>query len=171
MKKTDWWKRAVVYQIYPKSFQDSNGDGIGDLKGIINRLDYLKSLGINVIWLCPVYQSPMDDGGYDISDYYHIHPMFGSDADMDELIQKAHDMGIKILMDLVVNHTSDEHEWFQKALKDPNSKYAEYYIFKDTIDGNTPNNWRSYFGEPAWTKIEGTNRYYLHEFSKKQPDQ
>lgn len=170
MKKTDWWKRAVVYQIYPKSFQDSNGDGIGDLKGIINRLDYLKSLGINVIWLCPVYQSPMDDGGYDISDYYHIHPMFGSDADMDELIQKAHDMGIKILMDLVVNHTSDEHEWFQKALKDPNSKYAEYYIFKDTIDGNPPNNWRSYFGEPAWTKIEGTNRYYLHEFSKKQPD-
>ena len=170
MKKTDWWKRAVVYQIYPKSFQDSNGDGIGDLKGIINRLDYLKNLGINVIWLCPVYQSPMDDGGYDISDYYHIHPMFGSDADMDELIQKARDMGIKILMDLVVNHTSDEHEWFQKALKDPNSKYADYYIFKDTIDGNPPNNWRSYFGEPAWMKIEGTNRYYLHEFSKKQPD-
>lgn len=110
MKKTEWWKNAIVYQIYPKSFQDSNGDGIGDLRGIINRLDYLKRLGINVIWLCPVYQSPMDDGGYDISDYYHIHPMFGSDADMDELIQKANEMEMKILMDLVVNHTSDEHE-------------------------------------------------------------
>lgn len=170
MRKTDWWKNAVVYQIYPKSFQDSNSDGIGDLKGIINRLDYLKRLGINVIWLCPVYQSPMDDGGYDISDYYHINPMFGSDEDMDELIQKADKMGIKILMDLVVNHTSDEHEWFQKALKDPDSKYADYYIFKETADGNPPNNWRSYFGEPAWTKIEGTNRFYLHEFSKKQPD-
>lgn len=170
MKKSDWWKRAIVYQIYPKSFQDSNGDGIGDLKGIINRLDYLKRLGINVIWLCPVYQSPMDDGGYDISDYYHIHPMFGSDADMDELIRKANEMGIKILMDLVVNHTSDEHEWFQKALKDPDSEYADYYIFKETKDGKPPNNWRSYFGEPAWTRIEGTNRYYLHEFSKKQPD-
>ncbi len=170
MKKTEWWKNAIVYQIYPKSFQDSNGDGIGDLRGIINRLDYLKRLGINVIWLCPVYQSPMDDGGYDISDYYHIHPMFGSDADMDELIQKANEMEMKILMDLVVNHTSDEHEWFQKALKNPDSKYADYYIFKETKDGNPPNNWRSYFGEPAWTRIEGTNRYYLHEFSKKQPD-
>ena len=137
------------YQIYPKSFQDSNGDGIGDLKGIISRLDYLKRLGVNVLWLCPVYQSPMDDGGYDISDYYHIHPMFGDDADMDELIRKADGMGIKILMDLVVNHTSDEHEWFQQALKDPDSKYADYYIFKETADGNPPNNWRSYFGEPA----------------------
>lgn len=170
MKKSDWWKHAVVYQIYPKSFQDSNGDGIGDLKGIISRLDYLKRLGVNVLWLCPVYQSPMDDGGYDISDYYHIHPMFGDDADMDELIRKADGMGIKILMDLVVNHTSDEHEWFQQALKDPDSKYADYYIFKETADGNPPNNWRSYFGEPAWTRVEGTNRFYLHEFSRKQPD-
>lgn len=170
MKKSDWWKHAVVYQIYPKSFQDSNGDGIGDLKGIISRLDYLKRLGVNVLWLCPVYQSPMNDGGYDISDYYHIHPMFGDDADMDELIRKADGMGIKILMDLVVNHTSDEHEWFQQALKDPDSKYADYYIFKETADGNPPNNWRSYFGEPAWTRVEGTNRFYLHEFSRKQPD-
>ena len=170
MKKSDWWKHAVVYQIYPKSFQDSNGDGIGDLKGIISRLDYPKRLGVNVLWLCPVYQSPMDDGGYDISDYYHIHPMFGDDADMDELIRKADGMGIKILMDLVVNHTSDEHEWFQQALKDPDSKYADYYIFKETADGNPPNNWRSYFGEPAWTRVEGTNRFYLHEFSRKQPD-
>lgn len=170
MSEKDWWKKAVVYQIYPKSFQDSNGDGIGDIKGIIQRLDYLKKLGVNVIWLCPVYQSPMDDGGYDISDYYHVHPMFGTDEDMDELIQKAGEMGIKILMDLVVNHTSDEHEWFQEALKNPDSKYADYYIFRETKDGNPPNNWRSYFGDSAWTKVEGTNRYYLHEFSKKQPD-
>ncbi len=170
MNKKDWWKEAVVYQIYPKSFQDSNGDGIGDLRGIIQRLDYLKNLGINVIWLCPVYQSPMDDGGYDISDYYHVHSMFGTDEDMDELIRKADELGIKILMDLVVNHTSDEHKWFQEALKNPDSKYADYYIFRETEDGNPPNNWRSYFGGPAWTKVEGTNRFYLHEFSEKQPD-
>lgn len=160
----------MVYQIYPKSFQDSNGDGIGDLQGIIQRLDYIKQLGANVIWLCPVYCSPMDDGGYDISDYYHIDPMFGTDADMDELIQKADKAGIKILMDLVINHTSDEHEWFQEALKDPESKYADYYIFRETEDGSPPNNWRSYFGGPAWTKVEGSSRFYLHAFSKKQPD-
>ena len=170
MERTKWWKRAVVYQIYPKSFQDSNGDGIGDLRGIIQRLDYIKSLGANVIWLCPVYCSPMDDGGYDISDYYHIDPMFGTDEDMEELIEKAGEKGIKILMDLVVNHTSDEHEWFQKALKNPDSKYGDYYIIKETEDGNPPNNWRSYFGGPAWTRIDGTNRFYLHAFSKKQPD-
>ncbi len=170
MDKMTWWKEAVVYQIYPKSFQDSNGDGIGDLRGIINRLAYIKELGVNVIWLCPVYMSPMDDGGYDISDYYHIHPMFGTDADMDELIEKAGEMGIKILMDLVVNHTSDEHEWFQEALQNPKSKYVDYYIFKETKDGNPPNNWRSYFGGPAWERVEGTNRFYLHAFSRKQPD-
>lgn len=170
MKQKEWWKDAVVYQIYPKSFQDSNADGIGDLRGIIQRLDYLKRLGINVIWLCPIYCSPMDDGGYDISDYYHIHPMFGTNEDMDELIQKAGELGIKILMDLVVNHTSDEHKWFREALKDPDSKYADYYIFKETEDGNPPNNWRSYFGGQAWEKVEGTNRFYLHAFSKKMPD-
>lgn len=170
MEQKNWWKKAVVYQIYPKSFQDSNGDGIGDIKGIIQRLDYLKKLGVNVIWLCPVYKSPMDDGGYDISDYDHVHPMFGTDEDMDELIEKADKMGIKILMDLVVNHTSDEHEWFQEALKNPESKYADFYIFRETEDGNPPNNWRSYFGDAAWTRIEGTNRFYLHAFSKKQPD-
>lgn len=169
MKKDAWWKDAVVYQIYPKSFQDTNGDGIGDLKGITQRLGYLKQLGVNVIWICPVYQSPMDDGGYDISDYYHIDPMFGTDADMDELIAKADELGIRILMDLVVNHTSDEHEWFQEALINPNSKYADYYIFKESEDGLPPNNWRSYFGGSAWDKVEGTNRFYLHEFSKKQP--
>lgn len=170
MDRKQWWKDAVVYQIYPKSFQDSNGDGIGDIRGIIQRLDYLKRLGVNVIWLCPVYCSPMDDGGYDISDYYHIHPMFGTDEDMDELIEKADRMGIKVLMDLVVNHTSDEHEWFQEALKNPDSKYADYYIFKETEDGNPPNNWRSYFGDLAWERVEGTNRFYLHAFSRKQPD-
>lgn len=170
MEKKQWWKDAVVYQIYPKSFQDSNGDGIGDIRGIIQRLDYLKRLGINVIWLSPVYCSPMDDGGYDISDYYHIHPMFGSDADMDDLIEKADRMGIKVLMDLVVNHTSDEHEWFREALRNPDSKYADYYIFRETQDGNPPNNWRSYFGDQAWERVEGTNRFYLHAFSKKQPD-
>ena len=170
MEKNAWWKDAVVYQIYPKSFQDTNGDGIGDIKGITQRLGYLQKLGVNVIWICPVYQSPMDDGGYDISDYYHIDPMFGTDADMDELIQKADEMGIKILMDLVINHTSDEHEWFQEALKNPDSKYADYYIFKETEDGTPPNNWRSYFGGSAWERVEGTNRFYLHAFSKKQPD-
>lgn len=166
----DWWKEAVVYQIYPKSFQDSNGDGIGDIRGIIDRLSYFKELGVTVLWLCPVYCSPMDDGGYDISDYERIDPMFGSDADMDELIEKAKELGIKILMDLVVNHTSDEHRWFQEALKNPKSKYADYYIFRETEDGKAPNNWRSYFGDPAWEKVPGTNRYYLHAFSKKQPD-
>ena len=170
MKKAEWWKNAVVYQIYPKSFQDSNGDGIGDLQGIIQRIDYIKRLGADVIWLCPVYCSPMDDGGYDISDYYHIDPMFGTDEDMDELIQKADAAGIKILMDLVINHTSDEHEWFQNALKDPDSRYADYYIFRETEDGNPPNNWRSYFGDASWTRAGDSSRYYLHAFSKKQPD-
>lgn len=170
MKRDEWWKNAVVYQIYPKSFCDSNGDGVGDLKGITRKLDYLQELGVNVIWICPVYKSPMDDGGYDISDYYHVDPMFGSDEDMDELIQKAQDRGIKVLMDLVVNHTSDEHEWFQEALKNPKSKYADYYIFRETEDGNPPNNWRSYFGGSAWERVGDSNRFYLHIFSKKQPD-
>lgn len=169
MKKC-WWKDAVVYQIYPKSFCDSNQDGIGDLRGIIQKLPYLEKLGVNVLWLCPVYCSPMDDGGYDISDYYHIHPMFGTDADMDELIERADEMGMKVLMDLVVNHTSDEHAWFQEALKDPDSKYADYYIFRETEDGNPPNNWRSYFGGSAWERVGDSSRFYLHAFSKKQPD-
>lgn len=170
MDREAWWKEAVVYQIYPKSFQDSDGDGIGDLRGIINRLGYIRELGADVIWLCPVYRSPMDDGGYDISDYYHIHPMFGTDADMDELIQKAGEMGIKVLMDLVVNHTSDEHKWFREAIRNPDSKYSDYYIFRETEDGNPPNNWRSYFGGPAWERVGESNRFYLHAFSRKQPD-
>lgn len=168
--KKKWWKEAVVYQVYPRSFQDSNGDGVGDIKGIINRLPYIRDLGANVIWVSPVYQSPMDDNGYDISDYYHIDPRFGTDEDMDLLIEKANKAGIKILMDLVLNHTSDEHEWFQKALEEPQGKYGDYYVFADGINGGPPNNWRSYFGSSAWEQVKNTNRYYLHAFGKKQPD-
>lgn len=171
MTTKDWWKESVVYQVYPKSFQDSDGDGFGDLRGIINRLDYLKELGIDVLWLCPVYQSPMDDGGYDISDYYTIDERFGTNEEMDELLEKANRLGIKVLMDLVVNHTSDEHEWFQKALADSDSKYRDYYIFREGVDGNPPNNWRSYFGDAAWEKVPNEeNLFYLHAFTKKQPD-
>ncbi|MHC5227138.1 alpha-glucosidase [Enterococcus sp. LJL99] len=169
--KKNWWKESVVYQLYPKSFQDGNGDGMGDIQGIIDRLDYLQELGIDVLWICPIYKSPMDDGGYDISDYYTVDEMFGTNEDFERLLQKAEKLGIKVLMDLVVNHTSDEHEWFQQALKDPTSKYRDYYIFKAGIDGKAPNNWRSYFGDCAWTEVPGEkNMYYLHAFSKKQPD-
>lgn len=169
-QKEQWWKEAVVYQIYPKSFMDSDGDGVGDIRGIIDKLDYIEELGVNVIWICPVYKSPMDDNGYDIADYYHVDPLFGKDEDLEELIEKASERDIWILMDLVVNHTSDEHEWFQKALTNPQGEYADYYVIKETEDGNPPNNWRSYFGGPAWEQIEGTNKYYLHAFGKKQPD-
>ncbi|WP_256244577.1 alpha-amylase family glycosyl hydrolase [Alkalibacterium sp. 20] len=166
-----WWKEAVVYQIYPKSFQDSNQDGIGDVRGIINRLQYLKDLGITVIWICPMYKSPMDDGGYDIADYYSIDPIFGSNEDFDELIEKAEKVGIRILLDLVVNHTSDEHEWFEEALNDPDSKYRKYYHFVKGSNGRPPNNWRSYFGGSAWEPVpHEKNTFYLHAFSKKQPD-
>jgi glycosidase len=167
-----WWQQAVVYQIYPKSFYDANGDGIGDLAGILQKLDYLKDLGVNVLWLCPVFCSPMDDNGYDISDYTQIDPRFGTNADMDRLIAEASARGMKILMDLVVNHTSDEHAWFQGALADPdpNGPYAGYYFFREGKDGNPPNNLRSFFGGSAWERIGETNRFYLHAFSKKQPD-
>lgn len=165
-----WWKEAVVYQIYPKSFCDSNSDGIGDIKGIISKLDYLKYLGINVIWISPMYKSPMADNGYDISDYYQIDEKFGTIEDMDNLIKQAKLRNIKIIMDLVVNHSSDEHIWFKKAIKDLNSKYADYYIIKDGINNNPPTNWRSIFGGNVWEKIENTNKYYLHVFAKKQPD-
>lgn len=171
-KKTEnkWWKNSVVYQIYPKSFADSNGDGIGDLKGIISKLDYLQALGVDVIWLCPIYKSPMADNGYDISDYYSIDSQFGSNEDMELLIKEAEKRNIKILMDLVINHSSCEHEWFKKALEDPNSKYANYYIFKEGINGNPPNNWRSIFGGSVWERIEESNKYYFHTFAKEQPD-
>lgn len=146
---TVWWKEEVIYQIYPKSFHDSNNDGIGDIPGIIEKLDYLKDLGITMLWISPFYRSPMADNGYDISDYYGINPDFGTMADIDCLLAKANAKGIKIMVDLVVNHTSDEHAWFQAALADPKSRYRDYYIFKPANDGLPPNNWRSIFGGSA----------------------
>ncbi|APZ50009.1 glucohydrolase [Jeotgalibaca sp. PTS2502] len=165
-----WWHQSVVYQIYPRSFQDSNHDGIGDIRGIISRLDYLKGLGIDVIWLSPVYQSPNDDNGYDISDYQAIHPDFGTMADMDDLIQQAKERGIRIVMDLVVNHTSDEHKWFVEARKNKDNPYRDYYVWRDPVDEKEPNGMRSTFSGPAWEFDEETGQYYLHLFSKKQPD-
>ena len=164
-----WWKEAVVYQVYPKSFYDANDDGVGDIRGITHKLDYLQDLGIDVIWLSPVYQSPMDDNGYDISDYYKIDQLFGSNEDMDELIEQAKARDIKIMMDLVINHSSDEHEWFKQAVADKNSKYADYYIFKEGDGDSPPNNWRSIFGGSVWTQLDD-GRYYMHTFAKKQPD-
>ncbi|HBJ1649684.1 alpha-glucosidase [Clostridium botulinum] len=168
--KTNWWKESVVYQIYPRSFKDSNGDGIGDIRGIIEKLDYLKELGIDVIWLSPVYKSPNDDNGYDISDYKDIMTEFGTMNDFDELLNSAHEKGIKIMMDLVVNHTSDEHQWFIESRKSEKNKYRDYYVWKKGKDGQPPNNWTSCFSGPAWQYDEETNMYYLHLFSKKQPD-
>ena len=165
-----WWKESVVYQIYPRSFCDSNGDGIGDIKGITSKLPYLKDLGINVIWLSPVYQSPNDDNGYDISDYEAIMTEFGTMADFDEMLAKAHSLDIKIVMDLVVNHTSDEHKWFIESRSSKDSPKRDYYIWKDGKDGKEPNNWGSCFSGSAWQLDETTGQYYLHLFSKKQPD-
>lgn len=167
-KNKNWWKNKIAYQIYPRSFYDANGDGTGDIKGITAKLDYLKELGIDIIWICPVYCSPMDDGGYDISDYYEIDPIFGNKTDMDELLAEAEKRNIKILMDLVLNHCSDEHVWFKKALADPESEEAGYFYFRNSKNG-PPNNWRSMFGGSAWENVGG-DRYYLHLFSKKQPD-
>ncbi len=161
----DWWKKSTVYQIYPKSFQDSNGDGIGDLQGIISRLPYLSKLGIELIWLGPIYDSPNDDNGYDIRNYRKIQPEFGTVEDFQTLVSEAKKLGIGIMMDLVVNHTSDEHEWFEQARSSKQSPYRDYYIFKDQ-----PNNWSSFFSGSAWAYNEQTNDYYLHLFSKKQPD-
>ncbi|WP_312096311.1 alpha-glucosidase [Niallia sp.] len=165
-----WWQTSVVYQIYPRSFQDSNGDGIGDLKGIINRLDYLQKLGIDVIWLSPVYKSPNDDNGYDISDYEEIMDEFGTMADMDELIATANEKGIKIVMDLVVNHTSDEHKWFIEAKKGKDNPYRDYYIWRDPVNGEVPNELKSTFSGSAWEFDEDSGQYFLHLFSKRQPD-
>ncbi len=166
-----WWKEEVVYQIYPKSFMDSNDDGIGDVKGIISKLDYLKKLGITMIWVCPIYQSPMDDNGYDISDYCDIHPDFGTMADVELLIKEAKKRDIKLIMDLVINHTSDEHEWFKEALANPHSDKRDYYIFKEGKNNQPPTNWRSVFGGSVWEKVPNEdNMYYFHAFSKKQPD-
>ncbi|KIE22030.1 oligo-1,6-glucosidase [Vibrio sinaloensis] len=166
-----WWHNSVVYQIYPRSFNDANGDGIGDIPGIIDKLDYIAELGANVIWLSPVYQSPMDDNGYDISDYQKIAPEFGTMADMDRLIAEADKRGIKIVMDLVVNHTSDEHPWFIESRSSKDSPKRDWYIWKDPKpDGSEPNNWESFFKPKAWTLDENTGQYYLHLFSNKQPD-
>ena len=168
MKK--WWHDKVAYQIYPKSFYDSNGDGIGDLRGIISKLDYLKELGIDIIWISPVYCSPMVDQGYDISDYYNIDPRFGSMDDMEELLKEAKARNMYILMDLVINHCSDQHEWFKKALEDPEGEYADYFYIREGKGNKPPCNWRSYFGGSVWEKIPNTNKYYLHLFAKEQPD-
>ena len=166
-----WWKEGVAYQIYPKSFCDSNGDGIGDLKGITSKLDYLHYLGVNMIWLCPVYQSPMDDNGYDVSDYYQIAKEFGTIEDFKELLEEAKKRDIKIVMDLVLNHTSDEHEWFVEARKSKDNPYRDYYIWRDPAeDGGVPNELGSTFSGPAWTYDETTGQYYFHLFSKRQPD-
>lgn len=167
---SDWWLGKTAYQIYPKSFCDSNGDGIGDIPGIISRLDYLKWLGIDLIWLSPVYESPFIDQGYDISDYYRIASEFGTMADFDHLLAEAKKRGIGIVMDLVINHCSDKHEWFQKALAEPEGPYADYFYFVRGKDGKPPSNMRSYFGGSAWEAVPGTDKYYLHFFAKEQPD-
>ena len=164
----DWWKGKVAYQIYPKSFKDSNGDGVGDLNGITEKLDYLQDLGIDILWLSPVYKSPFIDQGYDISDYYAIDPLFGTMEDMEELIAEGKKRGISIIMDLVVNHCSSHHEWFQKALSDPDGPYADYFYFIES--DKEPNNWESYFGGSVWEPVPGTNKYYLHSYHKDQPD-
>ena len=168
--KRPWWKNAVVYQIYPKSFQDSNGDGIGDIRGIISRLDYLEELGIDAVWISPMYCSPQDDNGYDISDYQDIDPMFGSLDDMEELIAKAKEKNIRIIMDLVLNHTSDEHRWFLEAKKGKDNPYHDYYVWRDGVEGTYPNDMKATFGGPAWEWVPELNQYYFHQFSVKQPD-
>lgn len=165
-----WWHDKVAYQIYPKSFLDTNGDGIGDLRGIISKLDYLKELGIDIIWLSPIYKSPFVDQGYDIADYYAIAEEFGTMEEFDELLAEAKKREMYIIMDLVINHCSDQHEWFQKALADPEGKYADYFYFRKGKNGNPPSNYRSYFGGSCWEPVPGTDKYYLHMFAKEQPD-
>ena len=165
-----WWHDKVAYQIYPKSFMDTNGDGIGDLRGIISKLDYIKSLGVDIIWLSPIYKSPFVDQGYDISDYYAIAEEFGTMEEFDELLAEATKRDMYIIMDLVINHCSDKHEWFQKALADPDGEYADYFYFRKGKDGNPPSNYRSYFGGSCWEPVPGTDKYYFHMFAKEQPD-
>lgn len=165
-----WWKEAIVYQIYPRSFKDSNGDGIGDLRGIIEKLDYIQSLGVDAVWLNPIYKSPNDDGGYDISDYYSVQPEFGTMQDFDELLAGLHQRNLKLIMDLVLNHSSDEHPWFQESRKSKDNPYRDYYFWRPGKNGGPPNNWPSFFGGSAWQLDEATGEYYLHLFSRKQPD-
>ncbi|WP_323903369.1 alpha,alpha-phosphotrehalase [Aeromonas caviae] len=170
MTQTPWWQSAVIYQIYPKSFQDSGARGTGDLKGIMARLDYLKTLGVDALWLTPVYVSPQVDNGYDIADYLNIDPAYGTMSDFEALLAAAHARGIRIVMDIVVNHTSTEHAWFKSALGDKNSPYRDYYIWKDPVDGGVPNNWQSKFGGSAWERDPATGQYYLHLFAREQAD-
>ncbi|KHF36878.1 Oligo-1,6-glucosidase [Paenibacillus sp. P1XP2] len=169
MNKT-WWKESVVYQIYPISFLDSNGDGIGDLRGILSKLDYLKELGVDVVWLCPIYKSPNHDNGYDISDYKDIMEQFGTMEDFDELLREAHARGLKIMMDLVLNHTSDEHPWFIESRSSKDNPKRDFYIWRKGKDGGPPNNWESYFSGSVWEYDDTTGEYYLHLYSKHQPD-
>ena len=169
MKKV-WWKEAVAYQVYPRSFMDSNGDGIGDLQGMISKLDYLKDLGIDVIWICPMYRSPNGDNGYDISDYQDIMADFGTMADFDQLLEEVHHRGMRLIIDLVINHTSDEHAWFIESRSSRNHPKRDWYIWRDGKDGGEPNNWESIFGGSAWQFDKKTEQYYLHLFSTKQPD-
>jgi len=170
MRKIDWWKDAVIYQIYPKSFCDSDGDGIGDIKGIIGKLDYLEKLGIDAIWLCPIFKSPQADNGYDISDYTDIDPMFGDMADMEKLIKEAKERNIGIILDMVLNHSSDEHPWFTEAKKGRDNKFHDYYVWRDNKDGQLPNDMRATFGGPAWTYVPEVDRFYFHQFAIAQPD-
>ena len=161
MKKT-WWKEGVVYQIYPRSYKDTSGNGMGDLYGIIEELDYIKSLGVDIIWLCPIYDSPNDDNGYDISDYRKITDDFGGQQAFDELLEKMHQKGLKLVMDLVANHSSDEHYWFTESKKSKSNPYRDYYIWKDGVNGAPPNNWQSFFNGSAWEYDQNTAQYYLH---------
>ena len=169
-REKQWWKKSVVYQVYPKSFNDSNGDGNGDLNGITEKLPYIKELGADVIWLNPIFVSPQADNGYGIADYKDIDPSLGTMADFERLLARAHELGLKILLDLVVNHTSDQHEWFKEAKKSRDNKYHDYYIWKDRNGDVLPNNWGSSFGGPAWEYVEEVDQYYLHCFAKEQPD-
>lgn len=165
-----WWKEAVVYEIYPVSFKDSNGDGKGDLRGVISKLDYLVDLGVDVLWLCPIYESPGADNGYDISDFYAINPEFGTMADFDELLQEAHDRGLKIMMDMVLNHTSDQHPWFKESRKSKDNPKRDYYFWREGKNGLFPNNWESYFSGSVWEYDKQTDEFYMHLYSKHQPD-
>lgn len=169
-KQAKWWQKAVIYQIYPRSFYDSNADGIGDLQGIIQKLPYLQDLGIDAIWLSPVFRSPQDDNGYDISDYQDIDPIFGKLEDMDELIAEAKKRGIRIIMDLVLNHSSDEHPWFLEAKKSKDNPYHDFYVWRDGVEGKYPNDLKAAFCGPAWEWVPECGQYYLHQFSVKQPD-
>ena len=169
-RKNNWWKEGVVYQIYPRSFKDTTGNGLGDLQGVIEKLDYIKSLGVNMIWICPVYESPNHDNGYDISDYKKISDVFGGNETFERLVSEMHKRDLRIIMDLVVNHTSDEHSWFKQAKTSKKNKYHDYYLWRQGKNSGPPNNWKSVFSGDAWSYNQATNEYYLHLFTKNQPD-